>query len=319
MASPVQAERVATVRRFNRFYTRQIGLLNETVLESAYSLSEVRILYELAHRERPTATAIGKALGLDLGYLSRVVRRFERGGLLVREASASDGRESILALTAKGRSEFAAIDARQDAEVSTFLARLAPDAQRRVVDAMQTIAAVLEPGVVGGEAAGLGAAGAAYVIRPHRPGDLGWVVHRHGVIYAEEYGWDERFEGVVAEIAGKFLAKHDPRREQCWIAERSDGAIIGFVCLVARSKAVAQLRLLLVEPAARGLGLGRRLVRECIRFARQAGYRKIKLWTNEGLRAAKGIYESEGFRLVGTETDARFGPKLVMETWELIL
>jgi DNA-binding MarR family transcriptional regulator/GNAT superfamily N-acetyltransferase len=304
--------RVAAVRQFNRLYTRQIGLLNETLLDSAHSLSEARVLYELAHRERPTATVIGKALGLDLGYLSRMVRRFERGGLVTREVSASDGRESYLLLTRKGRSVFAALNARQDLEVEGLLDGLPVEGQRRLVDAMRTIADVL--GLEGADPPS-----PAYVIRPARPGDMGWMVHRHGVLYAEEYGWDERFEGAVASIVAEFLRHHDSRREQCWIAERGDGVIIGSVCLVARSESVAQLRLLLVEPSARGLGLGRRLVRECIGFARQVGYTTVTLWTNDVLRAARRIYESEGFRLVSTEAHERFGPPMVAETWELTL
>jgi DNA-binding MarR family transcriptional regulator/N-acetylglutamate synthase-like GNAT family acetyltransferase len=307
------SERVAAVRRFNRFYTRQIGLLNETLLASDYSLSEARVLYELAHRERLTATGLGKALGLDRGYLSRLVRRFERDGVVARAPSASDGRETMLALTRKGRAAFAALDARQDREVAALLEGLPVDGQQRLVDAMRVIASVL------GEDAGDAGRTPAYVIRPHRPGDMGWMVHRHGALYAEEYGWDERFEGVVASIVADFLARHDPRRDQCWIAEGGDGEILGSVCLVAQSKTVAQLRLLLVEPRARGLGLGGRLVQECIRFARQAGYKKITLWTNDVLTAARRIYEREGFRLVGTEPHQRFGPKCVAETWERTL
>jgi DNA-binding MarR family transcriptional regulator/N-acetylglutamate synthase-like GNAT family acetyltransferase len=302
-------DRIATVRQFNRMYTRQIGLLNETLLESEYPLGEVRVLYELAHRTRPTATEIGKALGLDLGYLSRVLRRFEQSGLLTKSPSETDARQSLLELTRKGRAEVVALEARQEREVGVMLDRLPVASQRKLVDAMRTIADVL--------GAPIEATAPTYVIREHRPGDMGWVVHRHGVLYAQEYGWDERFEALVAEIVAKFVTAYDPKRERCWIAERPDGEIVGCVFLVAHSKTIAQLRLLLVEPTARGLGLGRRLVRECIRFARQAGYTKMRLWTNDVLVSARRIYEAEGFELIDQEPHQRFGPELVAQTWEM--
>jgi DNA-binding MarR family transcriptional regulator len=303
------SDRIATVRQFNRMYTRQIGLLNETLLESEYPLGEVRVLYELAHRTRPTATEIGKALGLDLGYLSRVLRRFEQSGLLTKSPSETDARQSLLELTRKGRAEVVALEARQEREVGVMLDRLPVVSQRKLVDAMRTIADVL--------GAPIEATAPTYVIREHRPGDMGWVVHRHGVLYAQEYGWDERFEALVAEIVAKFVTAYDPKRERCWIAERPDGEIVGCVFLVAHSKTIAQLRLLLVEPTARGLGLGRRLVRECIRFARQAGYTKMRLWTNDVLVSARRIYEAEGFELIDQEPHQRFGPELVAQTWEM--
>jgi len=304
-------DRIGVVRQFNRMYTRQIGLLNETLLASNYPLGEVRVLYELAHRTRPTATEIGKALGLDLGYLSRVIRRFEETGLLVKVQSESDARQSLLELTKKGRAEVTALEARQEREVGAMLAALPPTGQRTLVDAMRAIAEVLgEP---------IETTPPTYIIRHHRPGDMGWIVHRHGALYSQEYGWDERFEALVAEIVAQFVREYDPKRERCWIAERPDGEIVGCVFLVAHSKTIAQLRLLLVEPSARGSGLGRRLVRECIRFARQAGYRTIRLWTNDVLAAARRIYEGEGFELIEEEPHQRFGPKLIAQTWEMRL
>jgi DNA-binding MarR family transcriptional regulator/GNAT superfamily N-acetyltransferase len=301
--------RVAAVRRFNRFYTKQIGLLHEGYLESPFSLTEVRVLYELAHREKPTATELGTELGLDAGYLSRVLRGFERRGLIHRQRSASDGRRTLLALTVKGRKAFAPLQARSHGEIGAMLRKRSTAEQQRMVEAMQTIENLLgaqpEPK-------------APYLLRPHHPGDMGWVVHRHGALYAQEYGWDERFEALVASIVAKFIERYDPRKERAWIAEK-DGEIVGSVFLVKASTTVAQLRLLLVEPKARGLGIGARLVDECVRFARHAGYRKITLWTNSVLRAARRIYQAAGFRLVGKERHRSFGQDLVGETWELPL
>jgi DNA-binding MarR family transcriptional regulator/N-acetylglutamate synthase-like GNAT family acetyltransferase len=304
-------DRVTTVRQFNRMYTRQIGLLNEAFLGSAYSLGEMRVLYEIAHRARPTATDIGKALGFDLGYLSRVIRRFEESGLLTKVASESDARQSLLELTRKGKSEVAGLESRQEREVGALLDTLPATQQHRLVDAMRTIGEVLgQP---------LETTPNTYVIRPHRPGDMGWVVYRHGVVYNSEYGWNDQSEALAAEVVAKFLKEYDAERERCWIAEGPNGEIAGYVFLVAHSKTIAQLRLLLVEPWARGSGLGRRLVRECIRFARQVGYSKIRLWTNDVLQAARRIYESEGFELVEEEAHQRFGPKIVAQVWELTL
>jgi DNA-binding MarR family transcriptional regulator/GNAT superfamily N-acetyltransferase len=301
--------RVATVRRFNRFYTKQIGLLHEGYLESPFSLSEVRVLYELAHREKPTAAELGRELGLDAGYLSRILRGFERRRLVERTASKDDGRQSHLALTERGRAAFAPLQARSHADIGAMLRKLSGADQKRVLEAMHAI-----EGLLGGKPEGK----APYVLRPHQPGDMGWVVHRHGALYAQEYGWDERFEGLVASIVAKFIQHYDPKRERAWIAEK-DGEIVGSVFLVRQSATVAKLRLLLVEPQARGLGVGARLVGECVRFARQAGYRKITLWTNSVLRAARRIYESAGFRLVHRERHRSFGHDLVGETWELPL
>jgi DNA-binding MarR family transcriptional regulator/N-acetylglutamate synthase-like GNAT family acetyltransferase len=301
--------RVAAVRRFNRFYTQKIGVLVDGMLKSPFSLAEARVLYELAHRERPTATEIARDLGLDPGYLSRILRGFARRRLIRKERSASDGRQSLLALTDAGRVAFAPLDSGSRAAIGKLLGTLPAGQQNRLTGAMHEI-----EGLLGANPEKR----VPYLLRPHRPGDLGWIVHRHGALYAEEYGFDERFEALVARIAADFLERHDPKRERCWIAER-DGAVIGSVMLVKKSATVAKLRLLLVEPEARGLGVGARLVEECIRFARQAGYRKITLWTNSVLHAARRLYEQAGFKKVGEETHAMFGPTMTGETWELKL
>ena len=304
-------QRVEAVRRFNRFYTKQIGVLQEHLLRSPYSLTEARVLYELAHHEQATATAtdLGAALGLDAGYLSRILNSFQKQGLLERKTSETDGRRSLLRLTPRGRNAFGKIDAASHNDVGAMLRNLPSDAQSRLVAAMHTIEALL--GAPPDQRA-------RYFLRPHRAGDMGWVVQRHGVLYAQEYGWDEQFEALVAEIVAKFMRQHDPKRERCWIAEQ-DRENIGSVFLVKKSEGVAQLRLLLVEPQARGLGIGTRLVNECGRFARQAGYRKITLWTNSVLHAARKIYEKVGYRLVLEEPHHSFGADLIGQTWELEL
>jgi DNA-binding MarR family transcriptional regulator/GNAT superfamily N-acetyltransferase len=303
---------VETVRHFNRFYTRRIGVLQEGLLKSPFSLAEARVLYELAHRENPAASALARDLGLDAGYLSRILKSFEKQGLVRRARSESDGRQSILSLTAKGRRTFATLDAQSSDEVRAMAAKLTPADCEKLAGAMQTIERLLGTGAIDAQPA------VPYVLRPHQPGDMGWVAHRHGVLYAQEYGWDESFEALVAEIAAKFIRNFDPRRERCWMAERA-GEVVGSVFLVKRSKSVAQLRLLLVEPSARGLGIGRRLVEECIRFARQKGYRKIVLWTNDILTGARKIYELSGFRLVEESRHRSFGKDLVGQNWELKL
>lgn len=306
-------ERVAAVRRFNRFYTARIGVLEEGLLDSPYGLTEMRVLYELAHRDRPTAAAIGRDLGLDAGYLSRILRRFGRERLVTRAVSPEDGRQSLLSLTAKGRRIMARYEARSAAEIGALLRPLAAGDQRRLVSAMGGVAALL-----GGEAEGAATSRAPYLLRPHRPGDIGWVIARHGALYAREYGWSIEFEALVAEIAAAFIREFDPTGEACWIAER-DGENLGCVFIVRKSRTVAKLRLLLVEPEARGLGIGRRLVEEALRFARGAGYRKVTLWTNKGLDAARRIYERAGFVLVAEEPHRSFGKDLVGQTWELKL
>ena len=301
--------RVGDVRHFNRFWTRQIGVLREEYLESPFSLTEVRVLYELAHGEETTASELGEELGLDAGYLSRILRGFEKHGLIHKRPSEADGRRRLLRLTDRGREAFAPLDARSRSEIGAMLGGMSITGQERLVGAMRAIERLLsarpEPVV-------------PYVLRPHQPGDMGWVVHRHGVLYAREYGWDERFEALVAEIVAKFIQQYDPSVERCWIAER-DGEIVGCVFLVGESEEIAKLRLLLVEPEARGLGIGSRLVEECIRFARQAGYLKITLWTNDVLNSARRIYGGMGFRLVHEKPHHSFGHDLVGQTWELML
>jgi DNA-binding MarR family transcriptional regulator/GNAT superfamily N-acetyltransferase len=312
---PKATDRVGAVRRFNRFYTRQVGLLGKGYLDSPFTLAEVRVLYELAHREAPVAAEVGKALGLDAGYLSRMLLGFRRRGYLARKASENDARRSHLSLTRKGRAAFGALEATSEAEIGAMIERLSVADQCRLTAAMGTIEELL------GERAEPKTPyllRRPYLLRTHQPGDIGWVIHRHGVLYAEEYGWDERFEALVARIAAEFIETFDPKRERCWIAER-DGARVGSVMLVKKSDRVAKLRLLLVEPSARGLGIGGRLVEECVRFARQAGYRKITLWTQSILDAARATYRKNGFHVVKRERRASFGHKLVSETWELSL
>lgn len=300
---------VDTVRRFSRFYTRRIGVLHEGLLGSPLSLTEGRVLWELAQHESIAASQLRAELDLDAGYLSRVLKGFEARGQLVRRPAAADGRQSVLSLTDAGRLAFAEIDARSRDEVANLLSALSPAQQQRLTGAMVTIEGLLgAPRRVP----------AAYVLRPHRPGDMGWIVHRHGVLYAQEYGFDERFEALVAEIVAAFLQHHDARRERCWIAEQ-DGEIVGSVFLVARSAEVAKLRLLLVEPRARGQRLGARLVDECLSFASHAGYRTVTLWTNSILEAAIQLYQRAGFCLVAEEPHQSFGQDLVGQTWELSL
>ena len=298
-------QRVAEVRAFNRFYTRVIGALMEGLLQSQYSLTEVRVLYELAHRDGVAAKALAAELGLDPGYLSRIVKKFNAYGFLDKQVNEADQREVALRLTEDGRATFRVLDEASNAEVRALLGTLSDVEQRKLVGAMKAIHELLGPEEPG----------EPYVLRPHRPGDMGWVVHRHGALYAEEYGWDERFEALVAEIVAEFVKNYDARRERCWIAERK-GEIVGSVFLVKKDDVTAKLRLLYVEPAARGLGIGRRLVEECLRFARQVGYEKITLWTQSNLLAARGIYEKAGFVLVGQQNHKSFGKELVAETWE---
>ncbi|HUB43560.1 MAG TPA: bifunctional helix-turn-helix transcriptional regulator/GNAT family N-acetyltransferase [Acetobacteraceae bacterium] len=307
LASAGIEPRIAAVRRFSRFYTGIIGALQEGLLRSDFSLTEARVLYELANRPGITASALGRDLGLDAGYLSRILQRFTQDGLLVRTVSDADRRQSVLALTDAGRAAFAPLDARSREEVGALLARLPAATQDAIVTAMGRIETLL------------GAApAAAWRTRAPGPGDIGWVVSRHGALYAEEYGFDSRFEALVAQVAGAWLAGHDPVRERCWIAEH-DGVPLGSVFLVRADDELAKLRLLLVEPSARGLGIGKRLVSECIDFARAAGYRRMTLWTNDILVAARAIYQAAGFRLVASEPHNKFGPAMVGEDWELNL
>jgi len=302
-------ERVAALRRFNRFYTRKLGVLEEHFLQSRFSLAEARVLYELARGDRATAKAIGGALGLDAGYLSRILDRFARARLISRAALPADGRQSLLALTQKGKAAFAPLDRRSREEIEAMLRALAEHDQRRLVQAANTVETLL---------AGPREHEPAISLSRARAGDFGWIVSRHGALYAEEYGWNESFEALVAEIVAAFIKGHDVRRERCWIAEL-DGERAGSVMLVRESDKVAKLRILFVEPEARGHGIGGRLVEECVRFARAAGYRKITLWTQSILVAARAIYLRAGFKKVREAPHASFGKKLVGEYWELKL
>jgi DNA-binding MarR family transcriptional regulator/predicted N-acetyltransferase YhbS len=306
----VSDSRVDAVRRFNRLYTQRIGVLRNRIYNSRWSLADVRVLYELARAAGPSnATDLARGLGIDPGYLSRTLRGFVAKGYVRRSRSAHDARRLNLTLTAAGRQAFAPLDRASHDEIAALLAPLAGEAQARLVAAMRTIESVL-----GGGQASTG----GFVLRPHRPGDIGWVVSRHGAIYAQELGWDETFEALVAEIAARFIRRYNPKRECCWIAERG-GQNVGAAFVVEKSPKVAQLRLLIVEPSARGAGIGRRLVGECIDFARRKRYHRIMLWTNRGLDAARHLYEEAGFHLTAEERHHSFGKDLVGQTFVLEL
>lgn len=309
MAAPILVpdDRIAAMRRFNRAYTRLIGVLQEHLLESPFSLTEARVLYELAHQAASMASVLARDLGLDAGYLSRILQRFEQDGLITRTAAEDDRRRSMLLLTAAGRAAFAPLNEASRREIGRVLATLPDAAQQELIGAMTRIEALL-----------MHASGTGWRLRPPGPGDIGWVIARHGALYAAEYEFDHRFEALVAKVAGAFLATHDPACERCWIAER-DGVNLGSVFLVRESDAIARLRLLLVEPVARGLGIGKRLVTECVCFARAAGYQRITLWTNDVLVAARGIYQQSGFQLARSKPHSDFGPAIVGEDWELTL
>lgn len=303
--------RVEGVRRFTRFYTRHLGLLDEVLLRSAFTLAEGRLIYELAHHERTTATQLGQELNMDQGYVSRVVQRLEQKGYITRTPSAADGRQQLLSLTNDGQAAFAELNAASRAQVGALLETLADGEQARLVRAMDTIRELL----------GAGAEHRVpYILRPPHAGDLGWVVQRHGELYASEQGWGEAFEGLVAGVVADYVRDFDAQRDRCWIAER-EGENAGCVFVVHHPEraGVAKLRLLLVEPRARGLGIGRRLVHECTRFARSAGYHGITLWTNSVLHDARRIYEREGYTLQASEPHELFGAGCVGETWELEL
>jgi DNA-binding MarR family transcriptional regulator/GNAT superfamily N-acetyltransferase len=309
MSQPELEDQISAVRAFNRFYTRKLGVLDQRLLKSPFSLSEARVLYELANREDAAAKEIGIELGLDPGYLSRIIQKFDNDGLITRKPLASDRRQLRLGLTTKGRQAFAKLDHSSHQDVAEMLLALHQGSGQRLIAAMATIERLLGAS---------SDAAAPAVLRPPRPGDMGWVVQSHGALYASEYGFDSSFEALVAEIVAKFLASFDPSRERCWIAE-IDGAEVGSVFLVRHTDDVAKLRLLLVDPAGRGQGLGRRLVAECISFARQCGYRKITLWTQSILLGARRIYQDAGFVLVASEPHRSFGQNLTGETWELKL
>jgi DNA-binding MarR family transcriptional regulator/N-acetylglutamate synthase-like GNAT family acetyltransferase len=303
------SRRVAEVRRFNRFYTRRIGALDKGHLGSAFSLAEVRTLYELALRGRTTATELIQALAADPGYVSRIVKNLERLQLLERTRSNTDARRSELTLTRKGRQALAPLDRRASEQIAAMLAPLGDPEQRRLLEAMRTLEALL--GAPDRPAA-------PYLLREPRVGDLGFIVHRQAVLYAAEYGWDQRYEALISKLVGTFLERFNPRRERCWVAERH-GEIAGSVFVMEKSRTIAQLRLLYVEPGARGLGIGRRLVDECIRFAREKEYRTLRLWTNSVLRSARRLYQAAEFQLVEEEPHHSFGKDLVGQYWELRL
>jgi DNA-binding MarR family transcriptional regulator/GNAT superfamily N-acetyltransferase len=305
----VLRERIEAVRRFNRFFTRRIGVLREGLLHTPYSLAEARVLFEIANRERAAASDFSRDLGLDPGYLSRILSGLERRGLIEKAPSETDARRRILSLTSEGWEAFSVLDTRSRDEIAELLGELAEEEQRRLLEAMRTIEGVLDKRLKFSE---------PFFVRPHEPGDMGWVVQRHGELYFREYGWDERFEALVARIVADFVEDNDPAMERCWIAEM-EGERVGCVFCVKESDTVAKLRLLLVEPGARGLGLGGSLVGECVRFARSRGYETLTLWTNSVLDVARRIYEKQGFRLVEEEEHHSFGKDLVGQNWELEL
>jgi DNA-binding MarR family transcriptional regulator/GNAT superfamily N-acetyltransferase len=305
MSAPQFEERIAAVRRFSRFYTRQLGLLQESLVHTRFSLTEARVLYELAHHESVTASELAADLDLDHGYLSRILRRFGDEGLLKKTRAANDGRQSFISITAKGRKAFAPLNKGSHDQVAAMLERLQAADQQRVTGAMASIEALL----------GQAPAASPIILRPHEPGDMGWVTSAHGAIYAAEYGWDMRFEALVAKITAEFIENFDAKRERCWIAEL-DGERVGSVFVVRKTDEIAKLRLLILDPKARGRGLGRRLVEECLRFAKATGYSSMTLWTQSVLTAARGIYERAGFKLVASEPHHSFGVDLIGETWE---
>jgi DNA-binding MarR family transcriptional regulator/N-acetylglutamate synthase-like GNAT family acetyltransferase len=307
-ASP-DAQRVAAVRRFNRFYTQHLGVLRDSWLDSPFSLTEARVLYEIKERHRATATGIGRDLGLDAGYMSRILRRFQKSGLIRKDVSPDDGRQSFLSITARGRKAFDPLETKTMRQVGAVLGRLGEPEQDRLVAAMHAIEAMM---------ASEAKAESRITLRQPRPGDLGWIVARHAELYAQEYGWTDPFEGVCAQIVADFGNNNDPACERCWIAEM-DGRNVGSVFLVKDSEGVARLRLLLVDPVARGRGLGTQLTAECVRFARACGYRRITLWTHSVLTAARHTYERAGFRLTSSEKRKSFGHDVVSEHWDLML
>ena len=303
-------QRTGAVRRFNRFYTRQIGVLRKNYLDSPYSLGEMRVLYELSHGEVKTASEIGRALDLDAGYLSRVLRNFEKGGLITRRTSAKDARQSHIALSARGAKIFAPLEKRSQDLVGGMLGKLKPEEQTRLVAAMTTIETLLGQPPASPKP--------SYILREPRHGDFGWMVSRHAELYAQEYNWGAPFEGLCAQIVADFVNNYDPKLERCWIAEMN-GENVGCVMLVKDAPGVARLRLLLVDPKARGLGLGQRLVDECVKFAREAGYQRVTLWTHSILAAARRVYEKAGFTLTSSEKKHSWGADVVAEYWDLTL
>ncbi|MCC8427552.1 helix-turn-helix domain-containing GNAT family N-acetyltransferase [Reyranella aquatilis] len=309
MAASSLASRIEAVRRFSRFYTRRIGVLEETLLHSPFTLPEGRLVYEIANRDRPTAQELCRDLGLDPGYVSRLLQGLEKRGCVARKRSAADKRQTELTLTPKGQKLWGAMNERSRQDIADLLAELPADRQDRLVKALGTVEKLLdEPPEKR----------VPFTLRPHQPGDLGWIIRRQTQLYASEYGWDGTFEAMLAEISAKFIRKFDPKSDNCWIAERN-GEIAGSVFLVRAGKTTGQLRMLYVEPSARGLGIGQSLVAACIEDARAKGYRKLMLWTNDILVSARKIYIAAGFRLIREEKHESFGKKLVGQFWSLDL
>ena len=305
----VLQDEINTVRQFNRFFTRQIGVLREGLLHSPYSLTEARIIFELAQCPNITASDLGQAMGLDAGYMSRILAKLEQQKLIEKTRSNEDGRQRLITLTDQGQDAFALLDSRSSDEVAEMLGELSSGDRLRLIEAMHTIEGILDHGFKYAE---------PFYLRPHEAGDMGWVIYQHGLLYHQEYGWDETFEALVAQICADFITHYDPAKERCWIAEMQ-GERIGSIFCVNAGDNVAKLRLLLVAPKARGLGLGMRLVQEGIRFARRAGYSKVTLWTNDILVEARQIYQKLGFQLVEEEQHYSFGHNLVGQNWELPL
>jgi DNA-binding MarR family transcriptional regulator/predicted GNAT family acetyltransferase len=305
----VSPDQIASVRAFNRFYTRQLGLLNEHLLKSPFSLAEARVMYELANRDGLTAADLGRELGLDAGYVSRMLKKFEARSLVSKRPSKTDARQSILALADAGRDAFADLNRTAIDEVAAMLAPLPTTDRARLLNGMRDINQALGQKPASGE---------PYILRAPEAGDFGWIIRRQAILYHQEYGWDETFEGLVAEIVGAFIRNFDPSRERCWVTER-DGEVVGSIFCVRESDEHAKLRLLYVEPSARGLGIGQRLVKDVIKFARAKGYKALMLWTNDILVAARRIYQAEGFKLEREEPHRSFGKDLVGQTWTLAL
>jgi DNA-binding MarR family transcriptional regulator/GNAT superfamily N-acetyltransferase len=310
----VHADTVEMVREFNRYYTKKIGALNEGLVSSEFSLAEVRVLYELANRQIATAKEIAQELEIDAGYLSRIIRKFEERKFLRRDAADDDARQSILTLTKNGTRAFNVLRLRSIKQVEAMLSSLERRDQTRLAEAMQSIKELLDPTVIPSQQTS-----EPYVLRTHGPGDIGYIIHRHGAIYAKDYQWDETFEALVAEIAAKFVREFDPKYDRCWIAERDDQFLGTIMCVKSDSPGTAKLRLLLVEETARGIGVGKRLVKECMKFATNAGYKKLSLWTQQNLIAARKLYVAAGFKLVKEEPHHSFGHDLTGEHWEVAL
>lgn len=302
-------QRIRAIRQFNRFITRKVGALQEGLLHSSYSLAEVRVMFELAHRNDLTAAQLTKELGIDAGYLSRILGKFDQRGFINKIRSETDGRKMILQLTEKGMDAYAPLNQRSNEEIAEMLAEI-PDAdQQRLLEAMQTVERLLTSDFKYAE---------PFMLRSHFPGDMGWIIYKHGVLYSREYGWDERFEAAVSQIAADFINNYNPEKEHCWIAEMG-GDNVGSIVLAQENENTARIRLLIVDPKARGMGVGSRLVEEAVRFAKRKGYQRIVLWTNHVLKEARHIYRSKGFQLVFEEEHNNFGPTLIGETWELQL